>query len=130
MLSIIVGMVYFMLDILRTDLWSKCSSKEEPLWQRTTNEIKWMGFNEFTINIGLEKWNEFQSLQIWLGILGKLQFWESFTGKIWIQVNLDLPEVDPYSINKGFLQEHVWLFCLAAQKNGRNNAVIALPRWL
>ena len=99
MLSIIVGMVYFMLDILRTDLWSKCSSKEEPLWQRTTNEIKWMGFNEFTINIGLEKWNEFQSLQIWLGILGKLQFWESFTGKIWIQVNLDLPEVDPYSIN-------------------------------
>lgn len=89
-----------------------------------------MGFNEFTINIGLKKWNEFQSLQLWLGILGKLQFWESFTGKIWIQVNLDLPEVDPYSINKGFLQEHVWLFCLAAQKNGHNNAVIALPRWL
>ena len=78
MLSIIVSMVYFMLGILRIDLWSKCSSKEEPLWQRTTNEIEWMGFNEFSINIGLEKWNEFQSLQLWLGILGTLQFWVSF----------------------------------------------------
>ena len=83
MLTIIVSMVYFILDILRIDL--------SPFDKETTNEIKWMGFNEFTINIGLEKWNEFQSLQLWLGILGTLQFWVSFTGQIWCQVNFDLP---------------------------------------
>ena len=31
MLTIIVSLVYFMLDILIIDLWSQCSSKEEPL---------------------------------------------------------------------------------------------------